>query len=1208
MKFQIYDINDSHELKDYREEESEEKNYLEKNDGIYKIHLFGRCDDGKSIYVKIEDMTPFFMIEVGDDFDKSDGKELLNNIKNGNIFSKNKKRENDFEFKKLKNRWDFYKKHLLKGKLLSFKKASGYYGEKEFKYYRFIFDNYSALKVLSSIFLDYNIKIGYNGKFKKYEVCESNLLPLLKWLHLRNITGCGWVEFDDSKEKEIEMENKESICDIEYHLEYNKLDGIKEDKFAKFRIASYDIEVYSSDPNKFPNAENKDDKIIQIGTTFNYHGEKNCYKKVLISLKDCDEIENTEVINVKSEKELLLRWKELLIEEQADIITGYNIFGFDEKYIHQRSIHYKVNVEKELLRMSKLRYLGGKFVEKELSSSALGDNKLYYYESPGFVRIDLMKVIQAGFKFNSFKLDNIASEFFKGNINQIELIEDDLILECDNIENININDYLHLEMEEKIIQDRFGEKFKIIDKKDKIIKLKLPIKLKDEYKDMKEKLEKKQIKLIWTMAKDDVSAKEMFKYYDKDSYHRSIIGKYCIKDCHLVSLIMEKLEIITNNISMANVCIVPLSYLFLRGQGIKAFSLVSYYYSKNNYAFPVIRKHDIEKEFGLKPEDDEETQHKKMSYIGAIVFPPDPGLYSQPIAVLDYNSLYPSVIIELNASHETMVINPLILTNEEIIEAEYQDLEGNKHYYQFVKTKEKGIIPQILNNLLVERKKTKKEMELEKDPFKKRIKDGHQLALKITANSIYGQLGATTSPICRKQIAACCTWTGRKRLIQAKRFAEEKFPIIYQTLKELYEKNKIEEIKVYLNEKLKNYQEKDFDNIKELIEKCKEYDISPLIRYGDTDSIFVDYRFLKNNKRIKSKHLEEKINKIKEELLKLTVKETTEEFRKDYDEYIFDGWLRSMIDVKKNDRKTKIEVFLDWAEIVFQNEYQLELVEDRKYNLEKMFNLIDEDLLNLVIIKTEKKNKYYLLGEQMIGNKELDIVIKMGLFNERCIGKELNNPHNLGYEKIFCPYLTLAKKKYVGHKYEMDPKKFKLNSNGIVLKRRDNAKIVKYICGGIINFLIEENNVEKCKDFLNKELRRLVRGEFNDSYFLMSKTLKGNYKDRSKIAHAVLTDRIKERAPGTEAQSNERVQYIHIFKGDSKDLLQGELIETPEYIKNNKCKIDYLHYLTNQIMNPAIQILELVMKNPNQIFDDIINEVNIDRSGEQDMMNFIKFK
>ena len=77
------------------------------------------------------------------------------------------------------------------------------------------------------------------------------------------------------------------------------------------------------------------------------------------------------------------------------------------------------------------------------------------------------------------------------------------------------------------------------------------------------------------MAKDDVKPDDIFRLQKGSASDRCIIAEYCIQDCELVNKLISRLCVVNNSIGMSNVCIVPLSYLFLRGQGIKIFSLVA---------------------------------------------------------------------------------------------------------------------------------------------------------------------------------------------------------------------------------------------------------------------------------------------------------------------------------------------------------------------------------------------------------------------------------------------------------------------------------------------------------------------------------------------------------------------------------------------------------------------------------------------------------
>lgn len=120
-----------------------------------------------------------------------------------------------------------------------------------------------------------------------------------------------------------------------------------------------------------------------------------------------------------------------------------------------------------------------------------------------------------------------------------------------------------------------------------------------------------------------------------------------------------------------------------------------------------------------------------------MVIEPTRGFYKEPVATLDFASLYPSIMMAHNLCYSSLVPkhkrhehNP-----EDITETPNGDL--------FVKpSKKKGILPMILEELISARKRAKNELAKATDPFEKAVLDGRQLALKISANSVYGFTGA----------------------------------------------------------------------------------------------------------------------------------------------------------------------------------------------------------------------------------------------------------------------------------------------------------------------------------------------------------------------------------------------------------------------------------------------------------------------------------
>ena len=181
--------------------------------------------------------------------------------------------------------------------------------------------------------------------------------------------------------------------------------------------------------------------------------------------------------------------------------------------------------------------------------------------------------------------------------------------------------------------------------------------------------------------------------------------------------------------------------------------------------------------------------------------------------------------------------------------------------------------------------------------------------------------------------------------------------------------------------------------------------------------------------------------------------------------------------------------------------------------------------------------------------------------------------------------------------FEFDINKGKRKEMGIVLKRRDNAPIVKDIYGGVIDILMKEKSVDKAITFTEQMLQTLVNGEVPIEKLIITKSLRSNYKNPKQIAHKVLADRIGIRDPGNKPRSGDRIPYAYIVNPDKK-ALQGNRIETPSYIKDNELQLDYAHYITNQIMKPLLQVFALVLDKISGYNKDRLQK-NIDKYTEK---------
>ena len=556
----------------------------------------------------------------------------------------------------------------------------------------------------------------------------------------------------------------------------------------------------------------------------------------------------------------------------------------------------------------------------------------------------------------------------------------------------------------------------------------------------------------WAMAKDDVSPQDIFRLTKGSSGDRAIVAKYCIQDCNLVHHLMNKIDVITGYIEMSRICSVPISFLVFRGQGIKLTSFVAKKCRDKETLMP-----DLEK------------PRYAEGYEGAIVLPPKCSMYmDNPVACVDYSSLYPSSMISQNYSHDSKVWSKEYNLKGELIKITgerdkdgnfiYDNLEGFKYidiefdtfkylrksptsraektkvgtmicrWAQFPNNK-KGIMPSILEELLKARKDTRKMIKTEKDPFMQNILDKRQLGYKVTANSLYGQCGSRTSTFYEKDVAACTTATGRMMIVYAKRIIEE-----------VYGDN--------------TYHTKDG-----VVATKAEY------VYGDTDSVFFT------------------------------------------------------------------------------------------------FNLEDP--------KT---------GEKIRGQRALELTIEIAQEAADLCTMFLKPPMKLEYEKTLMPFILLSKKRYVGMLYEEDPNVGYMKFMGLSLKRRDSCDYLKDVYGGILNILMKENNIESALKFLNDSLMNLIEGKVNMDKLEITKALRGYYKNPSQIGHRVLADRIGQRDPGNKPKPGDRMKFVFIVN-DKPKALMGDKIETPEHIISNKLKIDFTHYITNQLMKPLQQLFGLCLVN-----------------------------
>jgi DNA polymerase elongation subunit (family B) len=209
---------------------------------------------------------------------------------------------------------------------------------------------------------------------------------------------------------------------------------------------------------------------------------------------------------------------------------------------------------------------------------------------------------------------------------------------------------------------------------------------------------------------------------------------------------------------------------------------------------------------------------------------------------------------------------------------------------------------------------------------------------------------------------------------------------------------------------------------------------------------------------------------------------------------------------------------------------------------------------------------------------DLATSIRLGIQAGESITSQCRRPYKIAYEKTFYPFILFCRKRYVGMMYEEDPTaKPKRKSMGIVLKRRDNAPIVKDVFGGALDILMEERNIKKAQAFVHDMLGKVLTNQIPLEKFIITKSLRDDYKNPDQIAHRVLADRMARRDPGTAPKVGDRLPFIYI-SGADKGAKQGDRIEHLDYVRANKLQPDTTFYITNQIQNPVAQLFALCIE------------------------------
>jgi len=615
-------------------------------DDEHLVSIFGKTKDGKSVCVTTA-FTPYLFVKLPKNVTQQRVQIIYNKIEK-----------------------------MCPGCLTSYntihrKDVWGFQNNEQFPYLQLFFKNLASRRMVAG-----RLRRPLPDETLKLKLYESNLDPVLRLMHRTGIQSTGWL---DSGDECVQGYNAHTEIDLDCK-NWRNLKPVEDPETAPFVVASVDIECNSS-TGKFPDADIEGDACFQIAISLCKFGSDEPYDKTCLCYKKTDSnLEGCNVVSFDTEREMLEAFRDYLHEKDVDIITGWNIFGFDLEYLMKRAIVTRCNLK--FFQLSKLRGYNCELTLKKLSSSALGDNDLKLVSMPGRFIFDLFHEVKKGYKLDSYKLDNVSNLYLGDN-------------------------------------------------------------------------------------KIDMPAKEMFaRYNEGDPVKLREVAEYCIKDTLLPHRLLSKLCILINLLEMAKATWVPLCYLVERGQQIKVFSQLTKKAREMGFMVPTIQ-------YG---------QLGDQGYEGATVLEAQKGAYYKPITALDFEGLYPSIMMAHNLCYSSLVMDPKY---ENVPGVEYETFEipvpskvegqpPTKRVCKFAQG-----VPTLLPSILLElkqfRKQAKKDMAASKGALKA-MYNGKQLAYKISMNSVYGFTGASKGMLPCVNIASTVTTKGRSMIDETKEYVEKNFP------------------------------------------------------------------------------------------------------------------------------------------------------------------------------------------------------------------------------------------------------------------------------------------------------------------------------------------------------------------------------------------------------------------------------------------------
>lgn len=979
---------------------------------------------------------------------------------------------------------------------------------------------------------------------------ESGMDPLVRFYHVRDISPSQWICVDAYEA--VRPDELLTRADIEVACTFDRVRASPLVERPPLVICSWDLETYSAS-RRFPQPENEDDAIIQIASCFVKYGEREPFRHVVFCLRETADVEGVEVRSYDDEHDMINAWIQALEDERVDVMLGYNTDQFDWRYVHGRSLICVDDMSGDPLvdvtKLGRMRTGGGVLRERELNSGAFGQNKFTTLTTPGVLNLDLLQLLRKEYKLDSYSLNNVSKHFL-------------------------------------------GD------------------------------------------AKVDLAAWEIFDKFERGADDRALIAAYAAKDTVLPVRLFDRLCVFENLSEMSSATFVPIDYVVQRGQQIKVFSVLMRKARQMGYVCPdgvgigVVGKYT-----GATVLNAERGAY--MDIVSGLDFA---SLY--PSIIRAWNLDYSTIVLDSRYDNLPGVEYYEVDTDQgtfrfaqgvpSVLPGLLADLaqfrKAAKKKMADAKARGDEFMAALHNASQLAFKITMNSAYgfigatkglLSCVPIaasvtatgRRMIQKTKALVEQLVPGSrvVYGDSVAGYTPVVVRtaaegvrvttidSLASAWTTYGDKESAELEGvdvWSDSGWTPIQRVIRHRVTKPMVRV--------LTGTSVVDVTMDHSLI-RCDGTPITPIDAVPGTRLLHTEFpAFYTAADVVTCVGMARDMGRAARggDDIPPSVLGASREVRAAFWEGLCDevGHPPSFFTQVAAAKAMMLAASLghDVAARPVQAAWRVYRRDGScggdvcsvhmlptsprtyVYDLTTANHHFAAGVGTLVVHNTDSVMCILNLGEAKRHDMAAHFEVAAKLADD--ISKTFPSPVELEFEKCYFPYLLFSKKRYAGLMYTQPDRSDKIDIKGLQLVRRDSCPLVKDVGAAILDKIMYERSVEKALDEARRVVLRVLRHEEPLDKFVVSKALRGDYKNTAQ-PHLHVAKKILQRT-GAALPTGVRVPFVFVEDAANPDGLLAERAEDPEHVRHHGLKIDTLFYIHHQLESPIVALLELLVPDP----------------------------